>query len=192
MSCGEGERPQLATARPTFSLPHSSGVTGLEASSANSRAEAGAVVGDAARRVELDGLERAHERPPQAQPVADGLVEVLGRHVSLADQPHGLRQQHRLHAVEDNPSISLFTTIGTWPTLVEDGARPLDRLGRGPGRAGELDDRHHVRRVDRMRHEAAVAAFSFSVKREVTMAEDDDARMALAAAAASRRGTARS
>ena len=33
--CGEGDRPQLATARLTLSLPHSSGVTGWEASSAN-------------------------------------------------------------------------------------------------------------------------------------------------------------
>jgi hypothetical protein len=33
---------------------------------------------------------------------------------------------------------------------------------------------------------------SFSVKREVTMAEDDDARIALAGAAASSAGTARS
>src|SRR5262245_41686923 len=45
-----------------------------------------AVVGDAARRVELDRLDRAHERPAQAEAVLDRLVEVSGTDDAVADQ----------------------------------------------------------------------------------------------------------
>src|SRR5215207_1156317 len=43
-----------------------------------------AIVGHAARRIEVDGLERPHERPAQAEPVLDRLVEVLRRDATFA------------------------------------------------------------------------------------------------------------
>src|SRR3712207_4747054 len=43
-----------------------------------------AVVRDPARRVELDGLERTHERPAQAEAFLDGRVEVLRADHALA------------------------------------------------------------------------------------------------------------
>src|SRR5262249_14744223 len=60
-----------------------------------------AVIGDAARRVQLDRLERPHERPAQAEPVLERLVEILRRHIALAGEAECLRQQRRLQAVED-------------------------------------------------------------------------------------------
>src|ERR1043166_750860 len=51
-----------------------------------------AIVGDAAGRVELDRLERSHERPaqPESESVLDRLVEILGRDDSLAHQAERL------------------------------------------------------------------------------------------------------
>ena len=56
------------------------------------------------------------------------------------------------------PSISFFTSIGTWPDALEDRRVRASRLGRGPRRAAELHDRDDVRRIDRMCDEAPVAA----------------------------------
>src|SRR5262249_38444009 len=60
------------------------GIGGAEP--AQTGAVAPAIVGDAARGVELDRLERTHERPAQAEPVLERLVEVLRRHVALAGE----------------------------------------------------------------------------------------------------------
>src|SRR5215468_869747 len=53
---------------------------------AQTRTIAPAVVRDTARRVELDGLERPHERPAQAQSVLQRLVEILRRDVAVFNQ----------------------------------------------------------------------------------------------------------
>ena len=42
------------------------------------RAEARGIILEAARRVEVDGLERADEGPAPAEPLGDRLVDILG------------------------------------------------------------------------------------------------------------------
>src|SRR5258706_3780576 len=60
-----------------------------------------AVIGDAARRVQLDGLEGTHEGPAKAQAVGDRVIEVLGAHVAVLHEPKGLREKCHLQAIED-------------------------------------------------------------------------------------------
>ena len=117
-----------------------------------------AVVRDAAGRVQLDGGERAHERPAQAEAVLDGLVEILRRHVALADQPERLGEQRALQPVEDEALDLAAHHDRHLLDLLVDLLGARDRLRRGPRRADQLDDRHQMRRVHRMRDEAARAA----------------------------------
>ncbi|MNV95077.1 hypothetical protein D3C71_1899300 [compost metagenome] len=64
------------------------------------RAQALGVVGHAAGRVQIDGLERAHEGPAPAQAVAHRLVHVFaGGHAFLHQRP-GFAQQHGLQPVQ--------------------------------------------------------------------------------------------
>src|SRR5678816_668108 len=55
-----------------------------------------AIIGDTTGSVELDRRERTDERPAQAQPVLDSLVEVLRRHVALADEAQRFGKQRAL------------------------------------------------------------------------------------------------
>ncbi|PHJ88988.1 hypothetical protein VF08_37865, partial [Nostoc linckia z8] len=121
------------------------------------RAVAPVVVGNAAGGVELDGLERAHEGPAQAEPVADGLVEVLWRDDTRADEVEGLGHQHRLQAVEHEAVDLLLHGDRHLLDLLVDGAGLLHHLRVGPGCRAELDDRHEVRGVHRMGDEHARA-----------------------------------
>src|SRR6185369_1927459 len=68
--------PRLAGELPMLVVPHArGGKVGHVAP--EPRDIALAIIGHAAGSVELDGLERAHERPSQAQPIGDRMVEVL-------------------------------------------------------------------------------------------------------------------
>src|SRR5262245_22959197 len=63
---------------------------------AETRAIALAIIRNPGRRVELDRLERTHERPPQAEPALERLLAVLARDRALDrhDERHGAA--HRL------------------------------------------------------------------------------------------------
>ena len=55
------------------------------------------------------------------------------------------------------PATSRRSRIGAWPTRVISVVGALDHRGIGPGRRAQLDQRRHVRRVDRMGDQAALA-----------------------------------
>ena len=59
------------------------------------------IVADAAGRIEVDGLERTHERPAQRQAFADADIDILDRGVAVGDEAEGLLEQRALHAVHD-------------------------------------------------------------------------------------------
>src|SRR5690348_16645665 len=54
---------------------------------------AACIVGDAAGRVQVDGLEGTHEGPAQAEPIGDALVDVLDRGVAVGDEPQRLVEE---------------------------------------------------------------------------------------------------
>src|SRR4051812_38554764 len=60
-----------------------------------------AIVRDPAGRIQFDGRERPHERPAQAEAVLDGLVEILRRGITLADEAKGFGEQRALQAIEN-------------------------------------------------------------------------------------------
>src|SRR5690606_9002994 len=101
---------------------------------------AGAVIGDAAGRIQLDRLERADEGPAQAEPVLDGVIEVLRRDIAVLDETESLRQQRALQAVEDEAVDLLPDRDRHLADSLVDGAGAFHRLGRCPGRAAQL---HH-------------------------------------------------
>ena len=116
------------------------------------------VVAHAARRVEVDGLERPHERPAQRQAFADADVDILDRGVAVGDQAEGLFQQRALQAVHDEAVELALHDDRRLAGRDEEGAGPLDDLGRRPGRRHDLGRRDEVGRVDRMDDEAAMPA----------------------------------
>ena len=59
------------------------------------------IVAHAARRVEVDGLERADERPAQPDALLQADIDLFGRGVAVGDQAEGLLQQRALQAVHD-------------------------------------------------------------------------------------------
>ena len=117
-----------------------------------------AIIGDTARRVELDRRERPDERPAQTQAVLDRLVEVLRRHVALADEAQRFGQQRALQAIQDEAVELALDDDRHLADLGHHRARALDRRGVGPRRAAQLDHGHEMRRIDRMRDEAARAS----------------------------------
>src|SRR5947207_6781627 len=60
-----------------------------------------AVICHSARRVEIDRLERAHERPAQPKAVAHRLVDILGRGVAVGVEPECLGQEGSLQAIQN-------------------------------------------------------------------------------------------
>ena len=59
------------------------------------------IVAHAARRIEVDGLERTHEGPAQRQAVADADIDILDRGIAVGDQAERLLEQRALQAVHD-------------------------------------------------------------------------------------------
>ena len=116
------------------------------------------IVRDAVGRVEIDGLERAHERPPEADPGLDRGVDVGGRGDAVLDHAQRRAEQRRLHAVGDE---ALDLLVQPDRRLADPGHEVMGALdhGRiGPRCRAQLDQGRHERRVDRMRDQAAVAA----------------------------------
>ena len=116
------------------------------------------VIRNAAGRIEFDGLERAEKRPAQSEPILHGMVEILSRDIAFADQPKGLRQQRALQPVENKAVDLAVDGDRNLPDLAIDVSRTVDRLGRGPWRAAQFDQRHQMRRIDGMTDQAARAA----------------------------------
>ena len=86
-----------------------------------------AIIRDAAGRVEFDGLERPEERPAQAEAVLDGVVEIFGRDVALADQAERFGQQRALQPVEDKAVDLAVDGDRHLADLAIDFPRALDR-----------------------------------------------------------------
>ena len=113
------------------------------------------IVGHAGRRVQVDGLERPHEGPAQAQPVLDRLVHILGAGIAIGDQLEGFGQQGALQPVQDEAGNLLLHQDRHHARLLIERAGPRHHLGIGPGGGRQFDDGHQMRRVGRMRHQAA-------------------------------------
>src|SRR3989440_312767 len=92
--------------------------------------------------LQLDGGERHHERPAQAKPVLHGLVEILRRDVTLADQAKRFGQQCALEPIEHEPfDLATHHDRHLLDRFIHlSGAR--NGFRRGPGRADQFDDRH--------------------------------------------------
>ncbi len=103
---------------------------------------------------QVEGLERAHERPAQAEPVAHRPVDVVGRGVALGPQRDRLAQHRGLEPVEDEPRDLLADDDRrlTDPPQQVDG--PLGDVRVGRRRRGDLDDRDDLDRVGRVDDEA--------------------------------------
>jgi len=56
------------------------------------------IIGKAGRRVQVDGLKRAHERPTQAKSVAHNLIDIFGRGVAPFNKMHRFVQQRTLQS----------------------------------------------------------------------------------------------
>ena len=116
------------------------------------------VVAHAGRRVQVDGLERAHEGPAQRQTVADAGVHVLDAGVAIGHQPERLVQQRALQPVDDEAVDLAPHHDGLLAGLGQQAARALDAGGVGPGRRHDFHGRDQIRWIDRMRHQATRAA----------------------------------
>ncbi len=157
-SVAVGGVPSAAVTRAALSPCQTSGAGWIGRQSPVEAAVALAVVGDAAGGVERDGLERAHERPAQAEAVRDGLVEVFRRDIALADQAHRLGEQRALQAIENEAIDLALHQDGHLPDAGHHFGRARHGRGAGPRRAAEFDDGNEVRRIHRMRDQAARAS----------------------------------
>ena len=122
------------------------------------RPVAAQIVGDAARRVEVDRLERPHERPAQADAVLDRDIDVRGRGDAVPDHAQRRAEQRRLHAVGDEARDLAAQADRRLAGAGHQRVGALDHRRIGPGRRAQLDQRRHVGRVDRMGDQAARAA----------------------------------
>src|SRR4029450_8088141 len=122
------------------------------------RAVARAVIDNTAERVEVDRLERPHERPAQSQTVAHGLVDIIGRSVTVGVEPERLGEERTLQAIEDEALNFRAHDDRDLAYRLVQRLRSSHDVGRSPRRGRELDQRHQMRRVDRMRNDAARAS----------------------------------
>src|SRR5260221_388093 len=96
-----------------------------------------AIIRDSTGRIQLDGLERPHERPAQAEAVGDGMVEVLGAHVTLLHQAERFAEECGLQPVEDE-AVDLLLHVDRHLThLAQDRAGARSRFSRGPRRTAQ-------------------------------------------------------
>ena len=117
------------------------------------------IVAHAARRIEVDRLERPHERPAQGQAVADADIDVLDCRIAIGDQPEGLLEKRALHAVHDEAVELALHDQRRMAGRDQERARPLHDLARGPGCRHDFGRGDEIGRVDRVDDEAAMAVF---------------------------------
>ena len=115
-----------------------------------------AVIRQAAGRVQVDGLKRAHEAPAQAEAVFHQRIEIGRRNDIVGEQAKRLGQQRALQAVQCE-TVDLLPD-GRWhlPGFDHDRAGAFGDRRIGPGRGADLDQRDKVRRVHRVRDQAAL------------------------------------
>src|SRR5579863_3909864 len=87
-----------------------------------------AVIRDAAGRVEFDGLKGSEERPPQAETVLHGVVEVFRRDIAFADQAKSFSKQRALQPVQYKAVDLAVDGDGHLPDLAKDRAGAVDGL----------------------------------------------------------------
>ena len=92
------------------------------------------VVAHAARRVEVDGLERPHEGPAQRKAFADADIDVLDAGIAVGDEPEGFLQQRALHPVHDE-AVELALHHDRRLAGGDAGRRALARRSRATSRA---------------------------------------------------------
>src|ERR1700733_14867474 len=88
----------------------------------------------------------------------DGEVDVRGARVTLLEQSPGFLEQRSLQAIEDEPlDLPLDDDWGLAQRL-HCGAKPGEDRRIGPRRRNEFDQRHEMRRGDRVGDEKTLAA----------------------------------
>src|SRR6185312_747690 len=108
------------------------------------------VVVDAARRIQVDRLERPHERPAQAQPMRHGEVDVGGARVALLEERPGFPEKRSLQAIEDEPLDLPLDDDRRLAKRLHRGAKPGQNRRIRPGRRNEFNQRHKMGRVHGM------------------------------------------
>src|SRR3546814_16605939 len=101
------------------------------------------LVAYAARRIQVDGLERSHEAPPEGESVAEAGIDILRRGIAVGDQPEGFLQERALHPVHpEDVELALHDNRPLADPFHQGGGCARDRLGRR-GRGHALGgDRH--------------------------------------------------
>ena len=90
---------------------------------------AGAVIRDAAGRVEFDRLEGPQERPAQAKTVLHCVIEVFRRDITFTDQAECLREQRALKPVQDKAIDLAVDRDRHLPDLAIDCPRTVHHIG---------------------------------------------------------------
>ena len=98
-----------------------------------------AVIGNAAGRIEFDGLERTEERPAQAETVLHGVIEILRRDIAFADQAKRFGKQRALQPVQHEAVDLAVDGDRHLPDLA------IDVRGRGRSRRARSTARRTVR-----------------------------------------------
>ena len=102
------------------------------------------------------GQVRPHQRPAHPGAIGDGLVDVGHVGDALGDHVHRLAVERRGQAVGEMPRDLLLHPDRHPLHLEVESLGPVHGLGRGPVTGHQLDHRHHVRRVHRVRHQNAL------------------------------------
>src|SRR3984957_5920554 len=113
------------------------------------------IVAHAAGSIEVNGLKRTHERPPQCEPVANADIDVFDSAHAVGDQAERLLEKRALHPIYDEAVDFAVHTHRRLADGGHEGTRPFEGLSGRPLRGNDLDCRNETRRVDRMDHDAS-------------------------------------
>src|SRR5579884_672750 len=108
------------------------------------------VIAHAGRRVEIDRLERPHERPAQGEALSDPDIDVLRRRIAVGDEAEGFFEQGALQTIHDEAVELALHHDRRLAGFDEEGAGALDDVGRRPRRWDDLSRRNEVGRIERM------------------------------------------
>src|SRR5450432_125909 len=105
---------------------------------------------DACRRIEIDGLERAHERPTQGKPVPNADIDVLRRYDAFGDEPERLFKKRSLHTVHDKAVDLALHDYWRMAGRAQERRRPFDRGRVGPRGRDHFRGGNQIGRIDRV------------------------------------------